>query len=647
MRRSLPLRKKLLTLSAIGCVAAVVVGAGATWAISDVWNAGRVVANNSVVQRQQMVADMMHDAIRADLFTVLASVARHDGDEAEQGRKDMAEHVALLRASLDSVRVLSSYDTVRSTLRAMTPLVNAYVTHATTLAAANNATAMDRAAFNTEFASLVHAMRGLGDVIQNQTIGIAERTDNEYEDVRLFIILLLLIAVAAALVLGYGISNRVADAVRTVAARAEQLRQRSIADLGRVSEALARGDIETPVIVDAALLEVTSQDEIGALAHTLNGMIRQTQVTMISFDAARATIRELIAETQLLIRAAEQGQLGARGDATRFDGAFRELVSGINRTLEAIVRPIDEASVVLTNLGERDLTQRMRGTYYGEHARIQDAVHRAFDNLIETLGDVTSMSEQVARATGQITDGSQELAHMSGQQANALEAVAVSLQQLAAQTRQNAATAQEASRITDLAQASTTASATNVHELSNVMGHIKANADQTAKIVKTIDEIAFQTNLLALNAAVEAARAGDAGRGFAVVADEVRSLALRAAEAARTTAELIEKSVAGVAQGVTVTDGVIHSLGEVTHHVDRVRTMMSEIAAASAEQQQGLSVISHSMDDLNDLTQQTASSSGQSADAALELSMQAERLRRLVGGFKLPAQGGGATKLVA
>jgi hypothetical protein len=153
--------------------------------------------------------------------------------------------------------------------------------------------------------------------------------------------------------------------------------------------------------------------------------------------------------------------------------------------------------------------------------------------------------------------------------------------------------------------------------------------------VKTIDEIAFQTNLLALNAAVEAARAGDAGRGFAVVAEEVRHLAMRSADAAKSTSTLIEESVDKAGQGVTINQEVFQNLSEITTRVNQISNVMGSITAGSEQQSQGVEQVNRAVEQINQVTQETAASAQQSASAALELNRQAEDMKNLVAGFRL------------
>jgi methyl-accepting chemotaxis protein len=172
-------------------------------------------------------------------------------------------------------------------------------------------------------------------------------------------------------------------------------------------------------------------------------------------------------------------------------------------------------------------------------------------------------------------------------------------------------------------------------QLSEAMNQIKSASDRTAAIVRTIDEIAFQTNLLALNAAVEAARAGDAGKGFAVVAEEVRGLAMRSAEAARSTSEMIADAVRSADQGVELNEGVAKSFATIQSQVGRVVEVMGEISAATSAQAEGVAGVNQMVEELSRTTQQNAATTEQSASAALELNGQATSLRELVSTFRI------------
>jgi methyl-accepting chemotaxis protein len=174
-----------------------------------------------------------------------------------------------------------------------------------------------------------------------------------------------------------------------------------------------------------------------------------------------------------------------------------------------------------------------------------------------------------------------------------------------------------------------------MHKLAETMAQLQRTANETTRIVKTIDEIAFQTNLLALNAAVEAARAGDAGRGFAVVAEEVRALAQRSAEAARNTATLIEQSVQSAHASAAMVATVERTLGAADAQVEKVAEVLESVAGTSARQRDGITQVSRSVEQVGTATQNVASTSEESAAAGAELSAQAERMQQLVEEFTL------------
>ncbi|MBI4644418.1 MAG: hypothetical protein HY790_11440 [Deltaproteobacteria bacterium] len=251
-------------------------------------------------------------------------------------------------------------------------------------------------------------------------------------------------------------------------------------------------------------------------------------------------------------------------------------------------------------------------------------IGRAVDSLLEC-------AEQVGAASTQVAAASQQLAAGSSQQAASLEETSASLEELASMSQSNAENANQANilmtetgRIVDQAN-------TSMADLTESMREISQASGETAKIVKTIDEISFQTNLLALNAAVEAARAGEAGAGFAVVADEVRNLALRAAEAAKNTAHLIEGTVTKVQAGSEVVDRTSQAFSQAAVSAGKAKELVAEIAAASHEQAQGVGHINKAITEMDQVVQRNAANSEQSAGASQELNSQAELMKGLVG----------------
>ncbi|HQA89519.1 MAG TPA: methyl-accepting chemotaxis protein [Sedimentisphaerales bacterium] len=251
--------------------------------------------------------------------------------------------------------------------------------------------------------------------------------------------------------------------------------------------------------------------------------------------------------------------------------------------------------------------------------------------ICRIIAGLTAGSEQVAAASRQVSAASQSLAEGATEQAAGLEETSSSLEEMSSMTKQNADNAQQANTLAAEARKSANTGAEAMTRMSQAINDIQKSSDETAKIIKVIDEIAFQTNLLALNAAVEAARAGEAGKGFAVVAEEVRNLAMRSAEAAKNTASMIEESVKNANHGVDIASEVGKVLDEIVHGIGKTTDLVSEIAAASQEQAQGIDQVNTAVSQMDKVTQQNAANAEESAGASEELSSQAEAMHDIVG----------------
>ncbi len=263
------------------------------------------------------------------------------------------------------------------------------------------------------------------------------------------------------------------------------------------------------------------------------------------------------------------------------------------------------------------------GVWYFMARGITGKIHRV-------VTDLAAGAEQVASAAGQVSAASQSLAEGATEQAAGLQETSSSLEEMAAMTKQNADNAQQANTLSTEARKSAGTGAEAMSRMNTAIQQIQKSSDETANIIKVIDEIAFQTNLLALNAAVEAARAGEAGKGFAVVAEEVRNLAMRSAEAAKNTANMIQESVKNSRNGVDIAGEVTKVLEEIVRSIGKTTDLVSEIASASQEQAQGIDQVNTAVAQMDKVTQQNAANAEESASASEQLTAQAASMNDIV-----------------
>ena len=391
----------------------------------------------------------------------------------------------------------------------------------------------------------------------------------------------------------------------------------------------------------------------------------------------------LLEESDSMAKAAVAGDLDNRAHASRFPGDYAKVINGFNNTLDALTEPMQEASQVLNELAQGNLSTAMTGDYLGQNGQIKEDMNKTitflkqyvqeiseklekvsngdfnqeitanylgdFVNIKYAINDITAhLSEilteignsanQVEAGSRQISDGGQALAQGTTEQASAIQQLSASIEEVAEETKKNAQNANAANERT--LEVRTTAEAGNkqMGDMVNAMEEINESSNSISKIIKVIDDIAFQTNILALNAAVEAARAGQHGKGFAVVAEEVRSLAARSAEAARETTGLIEGSIDKVETGTKIANDTADSLEGILKSVAKVTDLVSNIAVASNDQATSIAQITQGIEQVSQVVQTNSATAEESAAASEELSGQAELLKNMVSEFKLKSK---------
>jgi methyl-accepting chemotaxis protein len=307
----------------------------------------------------------------------------------------------------------------------------------------------------------------------------------------------------------------------------------------------------------------------------------------------------------------------------KIKAAMNDMEQHLNATKRKIQKNIRYVIMLISVISLIALVVILTGSYLFAKHNITKPINR----IIVGMNDG---AEQVASASGQVSSASRSLAKGSSDQAASIEETSASLEEMSSMTKKNAENSKQADTLMQESNHTVSKANSSMDDLKGSMGEIFKASEETQKVVKTIDEIAFQTNLLALNAAVEAARAGEAGAGFAVVAEEVRNLALRSADAAKNTAELIEGTVKKVKQGSELVNTTSDAFSEVAASAAKVAELVAEIAAASGEQAQGIEQVNMAVTEMEKVTQSNAAGAEESSAASEEMSAQAEEMKRMV-----------------
>lgn len=453
-------------------------------------------------------------------------------------------------------------------------------------------------------------------------------------------------------------NDEIGEMARTMDSFADRLQNVIVGTMNKIS----KGDVS---------MEIDIKDEKDELSPALKKMVEN--------------INALVTDINILSKAATNGKLDKRADATKHSGDFRTIIEGVNELIQAMVNPIEEVTSVMSEIAKGNLEVSVRDDYKGEFGVLANAVNiteerlksivgeisgiigeisqgnlvienikeydgnfksisvslnTIIDSLNTVLSEINVVSEQVFVGASQVADASQALSQGTTEQASAIEELTSSITEVAAQTKENAFNANQAKNLTIKVKENAEEGSIHMSEMLKSMGEINESSANISKIIKVIDDIAFQTNILALNAAVEAARAGQHGKGFAVVAEEVRNLAARSANAAKETTDLIEGSIKKAEKGTDIANNTAKALYEIVDGVTKATILVAEIAASSNEQATGISQINLGLEQVSQVVQTNSATSEESAAASEELSSQAELLKEMVGDFKLKNNNG-------
>ncbi|WGM40686.1 methyl-accepting chemotaxis protein [Caulobacter sp. NIBR1757] len=588
--------KVLMAGIAVLALAGLTAGAG-IWAAFNLSGNLRDSTRSASVLRNHMYADMMHDALRADVLSALRAADPATGVGFDEVKADLSEHTTAFREAVERNKTLATDPAAKAALQALEAPLASYIASAEgTVAAAEQSLAAGQAKtpeFMTQFQALEGKMEEASQKIE--TAAKAEAAGATAEAGLAQIVMLVMLGLGMAFA-----------ALLIVVARKALVKP--LSDITSALTRLSKGDmsVEPP--------HTRRKDEIGVMAQALFAFRQAVVDRQAELEAAdeREKIEEERRENEERRAAAEQIQ-------------------------KCVVESLGQG---LSSLADGDLTFRITQPFAADYERLRADFNAAVDRLQATMRTVREAADGIHTGTDEISQASDDLSRRTEQQAASLEETAAALEEVTATVRRAAEGATQAREAAEAATDEAAQSGAIVRDATSAMSAIEESSRQIGQIIGVIDEIAFQTNLLALNAGVEAARAGDSGKGFAVVAQEVRALAQRSADAAREIKALISASGQHVDRGVSLVGQTGETLLRIIDKVGGVNALVSEIAASANEQSTALAEVNIAVNQMDQVTQQNAAMVEETTAASHALAQQAEGLTALIGRFQVgEAQG--------
>ncbi|MDD2864039.1 MAG: methyl-accepting chemotaxis protein [Methylococcales bacterium] len=385
-------------------------------------------------------------------------------------------------------------------------------------------------------------------------------------------------------------------------------------DTMRVANALANGDLSQKVTAEYQGVFGKTKDSVNHTVDELSKLIEEVE--------------------NIVYSGADCGDFSVKMTMHDKIGYGKRLAELINQLFGTTEKSLNDVLRISQALAKGDLTQTITADYVGAFAATKVGMNTTVENLRSLIGDIKDTTEVIAGASNEISSGNLDLSHRTEEQASSLQQTAASMEELSTAVQQNTHNAKQANQLADGASTSARKGVEVVNDVVNTMGNISESSHKIVDIISVIDDIAFQTNILALNAAVEAARAGEQGKGFAVVAIEVRNLAQRAASAAGEIKRLIDNSVKNITDGSNQAQQAGETMEEIVGAIQSVTEIMSEIAAASIQQNSGINQIYDAVTQMDHVTQQNAALVEEAAAAAESLSEQTRNLASEMAHFK-------------